>query len=184
MPDEKIYTGLTEDEIWANVETDFRLNPDPLGYHAVLAHAARRVILDIDIDPGGGFESGFEFTTFSSYLYSRNNFRFAIHRQDFTDTIGKFFGMQDVVLGYGTFDDKFVVKTNDEQKAMALFANPQERSLLESLPRLTFGIVQYLLEAGEGKAPFLELKIERGITDPALLKQIYRVFSSVLGRLD
>lgn len=180
---EQVFVACNEDILWQQVEGDFRKNPDLLEYHAVLQHDSRRVLLDIDIDPGGGFESGFATTTFSSYLFDRNNFRFAIHTENFVDEIGKFFGMKDVILGYKDFDSKFVVKTNDEAKTVLLFSDAQVRTILLSLPSLTFGIVQYIMEASDGKAPFLELRIEEGITNPAILKKIYHAFYTVLHQL-
>ncbi len=184
MPEERIISGLNEDAIWHQVNADFLINPDPLGYHVVLQQESRRVLLDMDIDLGGGFESGSAFTTFSSYLFGRDAFRFAIHREGFLDEIGKFFGMQDVALGFGDFDKRFVVKTNDEAKTIELFSDAELRYTLTSLPDLSFGIVQYLLESTDDKAPFLELRIEDGITDPDILRKAYHSFFSILEKLD
>lgn len=184
MEQEHIISGETEDQIWSQLNSDFITNKDLLDYHVVLDQSGRRVVLDIGIDLGGGFESGSAFTTFSSYLYSRDAFRFSIHKQGVIDEIGKFFGMQDAVLGYAEFDEKFIVKTNSELKTATLFADNQLRRILLAYEDLSFGIVDYALEENNEKAPFLELKIQAGITDPALLREIYTVFMRVLHNLD
>lgn len=184
MEQEHIISGGTEDQVWAQVNADYITNKDLLDYHVVLDQEGRRVVLDIGIDLGGGFESGSAYTTFSSYLYSRDAFRFSIHKQGFIDEIGKFFGMQDAVLGYMEFDEKFVVKTNSELKTATLFADDQLRRILLAYEDLSFGIVDYALEENEEKAPFLELKIQAGITDPALLREIYTVFIRAVQILD
>ena len=184
MAEEKVVYGLDVDTIWQELEADLNKEDEVLEYHAILQQDNRRVLFDIDIDLGGGFESGMSVTTFNSYLYNRDSFRFAIHKQGFVDEIGKFFGMQDVVLGYKEFDDHFIVKTNDEARAALIFADEETRATLTALPDLSFGIVHYLLEAGNGKAPFLELRIEDSITDPSLLKRIYTVFFNVLVQVD
>ena len=58
-------------------------------------HGNRKIVLEIDIDLGGGFESGYETTVFSADLHTAPAFRFAIHEQHFTDEIGKFFGVEE-----------------------------------------------------------------------------------------
>ncbi len=184
MIEERVISGPDEESIWQQVNADLLNEPDLLQYHVVLRQGDRRVLLDIDIDLGGGFEGGYASTTFSSYLYSRDNFRFAIHNEGFIDEIGKFFGMQDVVLGFDEFDKKFIVKTNDEAKVSLLFSDADVRKTLQELPGLTFGIVQYLLKEEEGKVPFLELRIEEGLTDAVQLRNVYHAFFSVLMKLD
>lgn len=184
MQTERIISGENEEIVWQQVNADFQREPDPFQYHITLQQGERRILLDIDIDPGGGIEAGFAFTTFGAYLYNRNDFRFAIHTKGFIDEIGKFFGMQDIVLGYSEFDEKFIVKTNEEGKTATLFADASIRETLESLPALTFGIVHYVMKDSGDKVPFLELKMDTGITDPLKLRQIYHAFYSVLTKLD
>lgn len=184
MEQEHIISGETEDQIWSQLNADYFTNKDLLDYHVVLDQAGRRVVLDIGIDLGGGFESGSAFTTFSSYLYNRDAFRFSIHKQGFIDEIGKFFGMQDAVLGYAEFDEKFIIKTNSELKTATIFADDQLRRILIAYEDLNFGIVEYALEENNEMVPFLELKIQAGITDPALLREIYNVFTRALQELN
>lgn len=177
--EEKIISAANEEQLWQEVAADFKINPDPLEYHAVLEQRERRVILDIFNNHAVGFEA-IAYTTFSAYLYGRDNFRFSIYNEGFTEEIGKFFGMQDFILGYREFDERFIIKTNNEQKLSNLFADTNVRSVLISLPDLSFGIVEYTLEDADGKVPFLELKIEKAITDPRELRRIYEAFFSVL----
>ncbi|WP_069658598.1 hypothetical protein [Arcticibacter eurypsychrophilus] len=184
MQEERTIAGETEDQIWNQVNADFSPSNDLLDYHVVLDQAGRRILLDMGIDLGGGFESGSAYTTFSAYLYGRSPFRFSIHKQGFIDEIGKFFGMQDVVLGYLEFDEKFIVKTNSEVKAVEVFADEKVRKVLLSYQDLDFGIVEYAMENSTEKAPFLELKIKAGITDPILLREIYSAFYLVIQTID
>ena len=177
--EEKIISATSVDQLWQEVISDFEADPDPLDYHVVLEQQERRTILDIYNNHAVGFEA-LAFTTFSAYLFGRNNFRFAIYNQGFKDELSKFFGMQDVILGFKDFDEKFIIKTNDETKAALIFANTQIRDTFLKTPELSFGIVEYTLEEGDGKAPFLELKIEKAITDPIQLREIYNAFFNVL----
>lgn len=177
--EEKVIIAPNEEQLWQKLISDFETDPDPLEYHVILEQQERRVILDIYNNHAVGFEA-VEYTSFSAYLYSRNNFRFAIHSQSFKDELGKFFGMQDLILGFKDFDEKFIVKSNDENKTSLIFADRKVRNTLQKIPDSTFGIVEYTLEDGDGKAPFLELRIEKAITDLVLLKEIYKAFFTVL----
>jgi hypothetical protein len=54
------------------------------------------------------------------------------------------------------------------------------RNTLISLPALSLGIVEYTMDDADGKVPFLELKIEKSITDPSELRRIYNAFFEIL----
>lgn len=174
MADERIITGSTEGEIWQQLSKDFQQDNELLEYSAVLKQNNNSVILNIEIDPGGGFEGGYESTTLTAPLNAGSNFKFAIHHEGFLDEIGKFFGMQDVVIGYEEFDKNVVVKTNDEVKVKALFADDEARKIFQTLTGYTFSITD------EGGQKFLELTIDRGITDPAELREVYHAYYTTL----
>src|SRR5438270_11504690 len=94
--------GQTEDEVWKWIDSD--LKDSVLEYHAVIEQGNLQVKLDFDIDPGGGFESGYSYTSFTALVPVTNSLRMAIHRQEVMDELGKFLGMEDVVIGYPEFD--------------------------------------------------------------------------------
>jgi hypothetical protein len=176
MSEERIISG-TPEQIAFQLSTDFQSDANPIQYHAVLQQDDRRVLLNIAQDPE---ESNFALTTFNSILFSRNDFRFVIYKETVIDEVSKFFGMEDAVLGYKEFDDHFIVKTNMDDKAALLFADPSVRETLQSLPNVALGIVQYTLDHADGKVPFLELKIREAVHNPAKLQQIYDAFFKVL----
>ncbi|WP_256010480.1 hypothetical protein [Desertivirga xinjiangensis] len=165
-------TGEDESVLWKKVTEHYSTVSNPREYHIALDQQGRRILLDIIEEPEG--------TIFSAYLYGRSDFRFAIYPQGFIDEIGKFFGMEDVVLGFKDFDDKYVVKTNQEGLTESLFADANIRKVFESIPGLSMGIVHYTLDDSDGKVPFLELKVDGCITEPILLRKIYNAFCSVL----
>jgi hypothetical protein len=179
MRKENFIKGQDENEVWQQIHQQFVQNPDPLEYLAVIQQGTLRLTLAIDIDLGGGFESGYETTTFTAPLPASTLFRFAIHDEHFTDEIGKFFGMQDVVIGFGQFDKKLIIKTNDEARVKTVFADASIREVFESLENFTFGIhTQH--SADSQNEVVLELIIESGITDRDRLRNIYTAFFSVL----
>ncbi len=177
MDIDKTYKAATEAELWKQVSAD--INEDVLEYHALLEQGGQNIVLDIDIDLGGGFEGGYATTSYSTQI-NNHNFRFAIHDEHFTDEIGKFFGMQDVKTGYDELDHHLVIKTNDEEKVKTLFADASVRKTLSELTNFDLGIRQHQIEDSDKKQSFLELNIEDGITDTAFLSELYHAFYVVL----
>ena len=183
MKQENLVSGQTIDEIWQQVGLQLNDTSEILDYNTVIVHAGRKTILSIDIDLGGGFESGFETTTFTAELEKQPTFKFAIHQEHFTDEIGKFFGMQDVVIGYKDFDEKLIIKTDDKAKVRRIFSDMAVRETILSLSDFSFGITQHHKEDHK-KAWYLELNIEQGITNVEELREIYKAFLSVLQSLE
>lgn len=181
---ENIIKGNSEEEIWSQIKNQLTSENEMLDYTAVIEQEKRKVIIDIDIDLGGGFESGYATTTITAPLHTTPSFKFAIHREHFTDEIGKFFGMQDVEIGFDDFDPKFIVKTNDKDSVHKLFEDAAARITLESLDDFTFGITTHHAEDADKRDYYLEMVIEDGITDPQKLREIYRAFYSVLSVVD
>ncbi|RKR84970.1 hypothetical protein BDD43_5224 [Mucilaginibacter gracilis] len=177
MDIEKTFIGTTEDEIWQQVAAD--INDEVLEYHALLKQADTEIYLDIDIDLGGGFEGGYATTAYRALL-SQHDFKFAVHEEDFTDEIGKFFGMQDVETGYEDLDHHLIIKTNNEAKVKTLFIDANVRRVFTTLEDFDLGIRTHSVDDSDEKQTFLELNIEDGITDAVTLREIYRAFYTVL----
>jgi hypothetical protein len=179
MQAERHISGHNEDQVWAQVQSDLTQTPDLLQYRAVIEQQSRTILLDIDIDLGGGFEGGFATTILSARFPNPEGFRFALHEESFFDDLGKFFGMQDVEIGYPDFDAHIIVKTNDEARVRTMLVDDTTRAVLLSLQDFTFEIVLADGDA-DGEEATLELIIEEGITDPVRLREIYRVFFGIL----
>ena len=185
MDAEKVIYGTNEEEVWKQVDDEFAENPDLLQYQIIISQFGRQVNMTVDIDLGGGFESGYETTTFSTKLFCEDYFRFGINQQGFLDAAGKFFGMQDVVVGYPEFDSHAIVQANDEQKVKSLLSNDLIREVVLSFETdFSFAIRQHHIEHSAEKACFLELIIEQGITNTERLRKIYNAFIQVLNFIE
>jgi hypothetical protein len=180
----KIISGNNEDEIWQQVSADFAADDELLEYNVVLNQASRKVSLDIDIDPGGGFESGYEYTRLSAEIQQKNDFRFSIHHEGFVDKMGKLLGMEDVLTGYKEFDEKLIVKTNDAEKVKSIFSDINARNVFQSLADFTLHITHHHIKDDKEKEPFLELEIQRAITDAEELRKIYHAYFEILSLID
>jgi hypothetical protein len=183
MEDVKTFTGATEAEIWQQLEADWAADPDPLEYRAILRQAGHKVLLDIDIDLGGGFESGIETTSFSAAFDNPENFQFGLHHESFLDEVGKFLGMQDIPIGDAEFDANIVVKASDEAKIKAILANGTVRSALVPLSDFTFGISLAHGIGETGTRSTLDLVLNEGVTDLGRLRLLYSAFFQTLVQL-
>ncbi len=164
------------DTIFQLVTTDINTNGSQ-DYHVVLQTDRGNIEMDIVSSPGGNAEGGYEQTNLLAELPTTTNFRFAIYPEDVINRIGKLFGMQDVKLGYPEFDDKVIVQTNDQSKLKSLFADQAIRHVFESLSGYSFHIDKHKEREGD----HLHLVIQRAISTPTDLQQIFHAFLHVLG---
>lgn len=184
MPEEKISYTTDPDQALHTLAQQFSNDPNLLQYQTTINDGHRNINISIDIDPGGGFEGGYEATTFSAKLDAIGAFRFAIHEEDFLDEAGKLFGMQDVVLGYPDFDKHVVVKSNDDEKVKKIFSDETIRAVILTFDTpFSFAIRQHHLPHSNEKACYLELIIEKAVSDYIELKNVYQAFYAVLKQL-
>lgn len=170
------FTELTTAQVWDDISIDLNNAASDENICLTIVEHERRILLESDPQKA--------LISLSSIMYNRSDYQFSIHSQDIIDEVSKFFGGQDVILGYPGFDKKFIVKTNQAQRTEDLFADAGVRAVFESLPRLRFGIVQYLTETEDGKIPFLQLQIEERINEAQVLEQVYTAFKTLLLKVD
>ncbi len=182
MQEQKFIYGNSEEEVWQQLQADLAREEGLLQYTALLEQQGRKVVLDIDIDPGGGFEGGYAFTRLSAPLQRRDDFKFHIHDEGFLADVGKLLGMQDVVIGYPEFDDKVIIKTNNKDRIRQLFSAAEVREVFSALPDFNLQVKEHELD--DSQQTFLELEIEEAITDLPRLRRIYSAFYQVLEALD
>jgi hypothetical protein len=179
----KVISGNTEQELWPEIEAD--LAPEEVyDYNVLLKQGGHETELIIDIDLGGGFEGGWEYTILKAPIATTNNFRFAIHDETFIDKVGKFFGMQDVVIGFEGLDRHLIVKSNDEGKVRSLFADADVRKVFASLDSFHCGIHTHHESGSDKDQPFLELNIDEGINESAPLRRVYHAFYQLLTEIE
>jgi hypothetical protein len=184
MQDVRHITGETEDQLWQQLEADLAQNSEDLEYEAVLEHGGHTFRLDIDVDLGGGFESGYETTSFSAAIDNPDGFQFGLHHHHFLDSLGKFLGMQDIETGDAEFDAAVVVKSSDETKVRALLSDATLRSALKGLGDFTLELSTPSLVDSDHEHSKLLLTVEEAVTEPMRLRQLFDVFLRALKALD
>jgi hypothetical protein len=182
METTKIITGTSEEEIWQQINDDLLSEEDVLNYNVIIKQNEKQIILDIDIDPGGGFEGGYEITTFTAEINNNADFHFKMHDENFIDEIGEMFGMGHLKTGDPEFDKTVIVKTNDDTKANAVLADQESRDFFKSLSNYSLSIVKS--DEDHSIRYSLELSIDDGITDPLELRKIYSHFYVILAKIN
>jgi len=168
------YTAPTAADAWQLIQADLEKEPDLLQYRTQVTLPGVSITLVIDIDLGGGFESGISYTSLTAVLSSDPGFKFVLHDEHFLDEVGKFFGMQDIEIGYAALDKNIVIKSDHPDKVKALFADEQVRNTLESLQNFS------LYTEKDHTDTRLVLMIEEGITDPNSLQGIFMSYTTLL----
>ena len=78
----------------------------------------------------GGQTFDTEFTRIRLEFITPDDLRFRITKHDFINTIGKFFGAQDIEVGDQEFDKKHMIKGNNEFKIQTIFSHKVIKSLI------------------------------------------------------
>ncbi|GAC1397873.1 MAG: hypothetical protein NVSMB63_18200 [Sediminibacterium sp.] len=177
MKREHRINGHDAAEIVALVFDDIAAVEEEGNYSVRIEQGGQEIFLELASSPGGGFEGGYELTTLRSVLPGRSSFRFAIHPQDFLYEIGKFFGVEDVTIGYADFDKNVTVKTNDPVRFRHVFASAEVREVFQSLSGYSLEI------KGQGEVAYMEMAIQRIIPDAGEFLRIYHAFYQVLTSL-
>lgn len=181
MRERTLITGNSGEAMVQHLTTYFAQQPDAFQHALTLQQGERQVLLEIDIDPGGGFESGYATTRFSAPVHLDNNFAFTIHPEGFLADFAKLFGLQDEVIGYPEFDEKVIIKTNGKEKVTAIFKDAGTRQVFATLENYTLQLQQ---QEETDSQRLLLLNIEEGITDGTTLGQLYQAFYDVLQQVE
>lgn len=126
------------------------------------------------------------YTRMRAPYVNADGFRFKIYRKNIFSGIGKYFGMQDLEVGYPEFDNDFIIKGNDESKVRSLFMNDKIRALIQQQPSISLEVKD---DEGWFGADFPEgvdelcFQVVGVITDVKRLKSLYELFAETLNHL-
>jgi hypothetical protein len=183
MENPRVITGESEFAVLEQLKNDFKFPEKLLDYSAEIHLGNRILYLQLDVDLGGGFESGYAFTTLQAPFSDPNGFRFALYPQDFLAGIGKLFGMQDVKVGFPDFDRKFIIKSNQSLKVKQLLADNAIREKLQQMQHFKFEIAH--IDASEARQTArLELTISEAVTDPKAIEDLVFLMIRTLKKLE
>lgn len=134
--------GPSRDEVWGKLAEELRAE-----FTASTFWKGGRVevkvgewIITLDTYTVSAGKSSQTYTRIRAPYVNPDGFRFKVYRQGFFSGIGKFFGMQDVEVGYPEFDRDFVIQGNSPEKLRALFAHPRIREMIQAQPQIQFEV--------------------------------------------
>jgi hypothetical protein len=180
--------GPSKEEVWRQLSAESDAQYIEGGFwkgdKVQAQHAEWTVTLDTYVISNG--KSSIPFTRMRAPFKNPEAFRFTIYRHGFFSEMAKWFGMQDVAVGYATFDDNFIIKGSDEAKLRRLFANARIRALIEAQPEIHFTLKHPEVYFG-GKdsvdVDVLEFVVAGVIKDITRLKLLYELFAETLDEL-
>lgn len=109
-----------------------------------------------------------------SFLFEKMlRYNFLIFPEDFTDKIGKIFGLKDIEVGDLEFDKKFIIKSNNANQVKKMLTFETRRFLIEN------DVANFKLE-NIGDKSILELNIALNELDKAKMKSAIVFFKTVL----
>ena len=180
--------GPSKEEVWRQLTAEINGRYVDGGFwkkdKVEARHGEWTITLDTYTVSSG--ESSTVYTRMRAPYVNPDGFRFKIYRKNIFSDIGKWFGAQDVDVGYEPFDQDFVIKGNDEGKLRLLFANARIRELISAQPHIRFTVKD---DEGWFGAVFPEhvdelyFEVVGVITDVEQLKLLYELFAETLDQL-
>ncbi|GFZ30040.1 hypothetical protein CSC2_05660 [Clostridium zeae] len=180
--------GPSKKEIWQQLALEINadyVNNGVWKGDRVEAHVDKwTVVLDTYTVSTG--KSSITYTRMRAPFVNLDNFYFKIYRSGMFSGLGKIFGMEDINVGYETFDEEFIIKSNNESKVKQLFENDNIRRLIQYQPSISLEIKD---DEGYFKSHFpdgvdeLYFNVVGVIKDVERLKELYELFAEVLKEL-
>jgi hypothetical protein len=115
-----------------------------------------------------------------------SGFRFSIYRASVFSALGSLLGMQDIQVGHREFDEKFVIKGNNESEVKTLCNSERLRALVTAQPAFRLTIHDDDGWFGEKYPPevdVLTFDVAEQIRDVGRLRGLYDVFAETLNLL-
>lgn len=178
----------SKDNIWRQIEKDIGGEYIDRGLFKenalVYRHGEWQIVLDTFMVMAGN--TPVPFTRMRAPFVNKDQFHFAIYPEGFFSKIRKFFGMQDIEIGEAAFDEKFIIKSNNEEKIKLLLQSAEIRELLQLQKKVSFEVKD---DEGFFGVDFPngvdELYFQVGgiVKDKKQLLGLFGLFSMVLDRL-
>ena len=181
--------GPSKEEIWQQFAAQTGSNYVSGGFwkgdKVEATHGPWTVILDTYTVSAG--KSTITYTRMRAPYLTPDGFHFTVYREGIFSEIGKWFGMQDVTVGYEDFDRDFIIKGNDEARLRQLFSNQKIRDLIAAQPEIHFSVEDddgnvwtKMFPAGVDE---LKFQVAGVIKDLDRLKLLYELFAETLDEL-
>ena len=180
--------GPSQDEIWSQIAAEIGGDYIDGGFWGkdklIYSHDDWEILLDTYTVNSNN--SSTTYTRMRAPFINNGSFNFKIYNEGFFSSIGKLFGMQDILIGDSFFDEQFIIKANDEAKVRELLSDSTMKSLIHAQPR-----IQFYVKDDEGlfgqsfpyNADELYFSACGLIRDKNQLHNLFKLFCTTLNRL-
>ena len=180
--------GPSKEEVWKNlsdeIEADF-IDGGFLRRDKIIAKVKEWVIT-IDTYTVSNGKTSTIFTRIRAPYINKDGFKFKIHRKGLFSGFGKFFGVQDIEVGFSEFDKDFIIKGNNNEKVSKLFSNSKIRELIQDQKDISLEVKDdegwFGTEFPQG-VDELYFQVYGVIKDLDRLKNLYYLFAEILNQL-
>jgi hypothetical protein len=188
MSDSHSLFGPSKAELWQQLSREIDATYVPAGFwegaKVVARHGPWTITLDTHSVSAG--RTPILFTRLRAPYVNHDGFRFTIYRQGIFSHVGKWLGMQDVVVGYPELDHEFVIQGNNEAKLSSLLGDRRLRELIQAEPSIQLSVRDdegWFSETFPEGVDELNLQVAGLVRDVARLKSLYELFAMLLDRL-
>jgi len=181
--------GPSKDEIWQQVANEIGGNFEDKGWFGKEVLRFKSGQWEISLDTftrSSGNNNHSTYTRMRAPFVNRDGLRFEIYQEGFFSTIGKYFGMQEIVVNDRFFDEKYIIKGNHSGQVKLLLQDENLKELINLQDDIQFSVKDdegwFAKTFPEGVD---ELYFEcRGVMkDVHQLKYLFELFSATLERL-
>ena len=104
------------------------------GHKVISSYNNWDIVLDTYTQSTGNTST--KYTRMRATFLNTSDFKFRLYNNAILSEIGKMLGLQDVIIGDTLFDQKYILKGNDEQKLIEIFSNSKVKELMYEIDRL------------------------------------------------
>lgn len=180
--------GRSKNEIWEIFSREIDANFIEGGFwrgDKVVAKVNEWTVTLDTYDSGG--ETSSIYTRIRAPYVNKDGFRFKFYRKTNFSDLGKLVGMQNIEIGIPSFDKKYIIQGNNQQKVKELFANQKIRGLIETQSTIYFKVKDDDGIQSEIDFPdcvdILYFEAAGVINDIDRLKKLFTLFVEILNQL-
>ncbi|PCI97680.1 MAG: DUF3137 domain-containing protein [Flavobacteriales bacterium] len=181
--------GPSKDEIWQQVANEIGGKFEDKGWFEkdVLRFKSGQWEITLDtFTRSSGNNNHSTYTRMRVPFVNRDGLRFEIYEEGIFSSIGKYFGMQDIVVNDRFFDDKYIIKGNQPERVRLLLQDENLQELINIQNDIQFSVKD---DEGWFGASFPEgvdelyFECYGVMKDVDELKYLFELFSATLERL-
>lgn len=181
--------GPGQNEMWGNIASEIHADFTPSEWFKRGRIDLRRdnFIISLDTYTVNHGKHSTTYTRMRSPFRNKNQIQMNIYLENIFSSLGKFFGVQDIIIGDAYFDKDFIIQGNPEIFIKKFLGDKQIKFLIQSLPDVSFQIKKdnswFFKKYPEGVEE-LHFQCHGIIKNEARLKALFELFVISIDKLE